>query len=59
MDEMRKSIINQASLTSECWSVQLFGLKHCKTCEFLNTKECGGENIRKIKRNSKGYKIID
>jgi len=39
--------INQDNLTSECWLIQFNGLKACDTCEYLNTSECGGINIRK------------
>jgi hypothetical protein len=49
--------INQSELTSECWSIQFQGLKACKSCEFLNTKECGGKNIRKTLINDKGIKV--
>lgn len=34
--------INQKDLDSSCWSVQMYGTDHCKTCEFLHTGECGG-----------------
>ena len=39
--------IDQSKLTSECWLIQFNGLKACQTCEFINTAECGGKNIRK------------
>jgi hypothetical protein len=39
--------INQGSLTSECWLIQMQGLEACKTCEFLNKRDCGGKRIRK------------
>lgn len=52
-----KKIINQGSLTSECWMIQMHGIETCKTCEFLNKHSCGGKRIRKqllleAKRNS-------
>jgi hypothetical protein len=49
--------IKQSNLTSECWSVQMWGLKECDTCEFKNTKECGGKKIRKTGKNSKGISV--
>jgi len=33
---------------SGCWTIQLFGMNHCRGCEFLNSKECGGESIRQL-----------
>jgi hypothetical protein len=39
--------IYQKDLTSDCWSVQFWGLPYCRTCEYLATEECGGYNIRK------------
>jgi len=38
--------INQAHLTSECWSVQIWGISACSDCEFLDTDKCGGKRIR-------------
>ncbi len=39
--------IKQSELTSDCWPIQFNGLSACKTCEFVNTAECGGQTIRK------------
>ena len=39
--------IDQGKLTSECWLIQFSGLEACKNCEYLNTKDCDGKNIRK------------
>jgi hypothetical protein len=47
----------QGDLTTECWSVQLFGLEHCETCEARGTPECGGKSIRRTGRNSKGVRV--
>lgn len=44
---MKIKIIKSSELTSECWMIQIDGLDACKNCEFLNTDECGGQNIRK------------
>jgi len=49
--------INQSMLTSECWSVQMFGFEKCKDCEYKDTSECGGQNIIKIGKNNKRLKI--
>ena len=45
--ETNVKIINQSDLTSECWGIQMWGIEKCDTCEFLNTDECGGQEIRK------------
>lgn len=39
--------IDQSTLTSDCWLIQFDGLQACDKCEFLNTSECGGQEIRK------------
>ena len=39
--------IDQSKLTSECWGIQIAGIERCKTCEYLDTEECGGKEIRK------------
>lgn len=46
--------VYQKDLTSDCWSVQVWGLPYCSgfgdseaMCEFLATDECGGQAIRK------------
>ncbi len=39
--------IDQNKLTSDCWLIQFNGLSACKTCEALNTSDCGGQAIRK------------
>lgn len=40
-------VINQSELTADCWLIQFDGLKACNDCEFLDTEDCGGINIRK------------
>ena len=42
-----KDTVESDSLTSECWGIQLWGLKECEECEFLDTPDCGGTAIRK------------
>jgi len=49
--------IPQAELTAECWLVQMAGLERCETCEFVDTEECGGVDIRKTGKNEKGHKV--
>lgn len=49
--------INNDHLTSECWLIQFQGLAACKNCEFKNTKNCGGKNIRKTLKNANGHKV--
>ena len=49
--------INQAELTSECWSVQFRGTEHCLDCEYYKKKDCGGKNIIKTGKNIKGFAV--
>ena len=44
---MKTKVINAKDLTSDCWMIQFTGLEACKNCEFKNTPECGGQEIRK------------
>lgn len=51
---VRTKKIYQKDLTSDCWSVQVWGLPYCsgfgdyeQMCEFLATDECGGYSIRR------------
>lgn len=39
--------VDQSTLTAECWIVQIEGLGACEKCEFKDTEECGGKEIRK------------
>ena len=50
-------IINQKELTSECWAIQFRGLEACKDCEFKDSNECGGKEIRKKLMNKLGFKV--
>jgi hypothetical protein len=46
--------IDQSTLTSDCWIVQFEGLNACKTCQYKNTKDCGGgETLKQLKKKSK------
>ena len=40
-------MIEQSSLNSDCWLIQFDGIIACETCEFKNTKDCGGGNTLK------------
>jgi hypothetical protein len=46
--------VHQDNLSEECWSVQIWGLDSCKTCEFFKKKDCGGKKIIKTGKNNKG-----
>ena len=54
---MKVKTVKQSDLSSECFIIQMWGLSACETCQFLNTKDCGGKEIRKTKMNEKGKKI--
>ena len=54
---MVSKIIKQNQLTAECWAVQMWGTSRCTTCEFKDTKECGGKAILETGRNSLGMFI--
>lgn len=46
----KRKVISQASLTSDCWLIQFWGLSACKTCELEGKDDCGGKKIlEKIK----------
>lgn len=49
--------VRQRNLTGECWLVQMWGLDHCKTCEYKGSSECGGQEIRKKGKNEKGLDV--
>jgi len=49
--------VRQSNLSAECMMVQVWGLDHCKTCEYKGTAQCGGQNIRKTGENEKGIKV--
>lgn len=51
---VRTKRVYQGALTSDCWSVQVWGLPYCSgfgdpeaMCEFLATDECGGYSVRR------------
>ena len=49
--------IRQDKITAECWSIQMWGKEKCKTCEYLKTKACGGKDILKTGKNTKGFEV--
>ena len=50
-------IVKQSNLTSECWPVQVWGLDACKKCEYRGKRDCGGKQIRKSAKNTKGINV--
>jgi len=54
---MESKTINQGQLTGECWGVQAWGVEGCEKCEYKNSEDCGGKEIRRTGKNSKGFKI--
>ena len=50
-------MIKQSSMTAECWLIQFSGLTACKSCEAKDTEDCGGIEIRKTLKNSKGFPV--
>jgi len=54
---MKAKTVTQSQMTEECWLVQIWGLSYCKTCEYRDTPDCGGKEVRKTGKNSKGYSV--
>lgn len=50
---MGTKVVRAKLMTSECWFVQVWGLRACRGCDEKGTKECGGERIRKLIRAGK------
>jgi len=57
MQTVATKTVKQANLTSECWSVQIWGLDYCNTCQYKNKRDCGGKKIRKSGKNEKGLNV--
>ena len=53
----RERVVKQSELSSECWLIQVWGKSRCETCEFKNTKGCGGQEIRETGINGKGFSV--
>jgi hypothetical protein len=49
--ETEVKMIEQNTLTADCWLIQMFGgLSECDTCEVRNTEECGGgETLKRMR----------
>jgi len=54
---MKVRIIHQSNLTSECWMVQVWGPEYCNSCEYKDSKDCGGQKIRRTSMNAFGKKV--
>ena len=54
---MESKTIKQSELSSECWSIQMWGKEACETCNIKDTSECGGATIRKTGKNEKGMEV--
>jgi hypothetical protein len=52
-----KNIDTSLLSTTECWGVQINGLRHCQNCKWTGISACEGKNIVKTGRNAKGYRI--
>jgi hypothetical protein len=57
LEKTQVKTIHQNNLSSECWMVQINGLKECETCEFKGKRDCGGKNIRKTGKNALGLTV--
>ena len=44
---VKTKILSSRYLTSDCLSIQFWGLTYCRECSCLATEECGGYRIRK------------
>lgn len=45
-----QKVIEQSTMTADCWMIQFEGLSACKKCEYKGTEECGGgETLKKMK----------
>ena len=49
--------VKQKNLTAECWLIQIVGRAACETCEVKDTEDCGGQDILKSGKNSKGLNV--
>ncbi len=54
---MQSRMVKQANLSSECWTIQFWGLSACKECQYKGKRECGGKNIIKTLKNKKGIEV--
>lgn len=56
-NEIKTKIIHQKNLSAECWSIQFWVFEYDKTCEYKDTKNCGGKNIIKTGKNEFGITV--
>jgi hypothetical protein len=54
---MKCKVISQKMLSTECWSVQVWGTGVCEDCDYRGTRECGGKEILNTGRNVLGHRI--
>jgi len=54
---MNHKVVRSADLSSECWSVQIHGRSYCNKCDLRGTEHCGGKEIRRTGKNSKGKRV--
>jgi hypothetical protein len=54
---VRAKQVKQGDLSSECWSVQIWGTTYCRNCEWFGKPDCGGQDILKTGANTKGVKV--
>lgn len=54
---IRKMKVDQDALSSECWMIQIIGIDACTACNYRDTDECGGKNIRITGKNEHGHSI--
>jgi hypothetical protein len=57
LKEAEVKTFKRSKLSDECWPVQFSGLGHCKNCEYLDHKDCGGQDIRKTGKNRLGFNV--
>lgn len=56
-NELNVGYIQSNELTEECWTIQLRGLEACKDCKISKREGCGGIEIIRTGKNSKGFKV--
>ena len=47
-------VIDQKTLTSDCWMVQFEGLSACSRCKYKGKRSCGGgETLKRLQKTVK------
>lgn len=49
--------VKQREMSGECMQVQIWGTSTCLSCEYKDTPDCGGVEIRKTGQNSKAQLV--